>query len=289
MTSVPNLIVFDCDGTLVDSQHLIVQAMRLTFEAAGLATPARADILRTVGLSVPEALLMLAPDQYPDTRSQLARSYREWCMTLRRQPNWEEADVRGRGFPAVQPRCEGERAARASPPANPAAALSASSSKTACAACSRPCRQRTARPSKPHPAMLLQAMEETGAAPETTVMIGDTSYDMIMASCANVTGIGVSWGYHAAADLKRSGAKAVVSSFPALGALLAGRELARNMKPSPDAKSGRMVSGGRPGAALAPYPGPYRAPAPPDDPGSRLRHFREGCERPAPDFIKCPA
>ena len=80
-------------------------------------------------------------------------------------------------------------------------------------------------PSKPHPAMLLQAMNETGAAPESTVMIGDTSYDMIMASCANVRGIGVSWGYHSAADLKRSGAKAVVSSFPALGAALAGREL----------------------------------------------------------------
>ena len=65
--------------------------------------------------------------------------------------------------------------------------------------------------------MLLQAMEETGATPGTAAMIGDTSYDMIMAQCANVPGIGVSWGYHTAADLKRSGAKAVVSSFPALG------------------------------------------------------------------------
>ena len=58
-------------------------------------------------------------------------------------------------------------------------------------------------------------------------MIGDTSFDMIMATCANVPGIGVSWGYHAAADLKRSGAKAVVNSFPALEALLAGGELTR--------------------------------------------------------------
>ena len=79
-------------------------------------------------------------------------------------------------------------------------------------------------PSKPHPAMLLQAMSETGAVPETTVMIGDTSYDMIMAACAKVPGIGVSWGYHTPADLKRAGAKAVASSFPALSALLAGRE-----------------------------------------------------------------
>jgi len=225
MTLVPNLIVFDCDGTLVDSQHLIVQAMRLTFEAAGLATPARADILRTVGLSVPEALLMLAPDQYPDTRCELARSYREWCMTLRRQPNSEE------------PMFEGAASLLFSLAARENVLLGIATGKSR-RGVERFIEQNGLRgmfatlqtadnaPSKPHPAMLLQAMDETGAAPGTTVMIGDTSYDMIMASCAEVTGIGVSWGYHAAADLKRSGAKSVVSSFPALGALLAGRELA---------------------------------------------------------------
>jgi phosphoglycolate phosphatase len=75
-------------------------------------------------------------------------------------------------------------------------------------------------PSKPHPAMLLQAMDETGAIPETTVMIGDTSYDMVMATCAELPGIGVSWGYHTAADLKRSGASSVAHSFAALASLL---------------------------------------------------------------------
>ncbi len=227
MTLVPNLIVFDCDGTLADSQHMIVQAMRLTFQSAGLAVPERADILRTVGLSVPEALRMLAPDQYPDTRNELARSYREWCMSLRRQPNWEEPMFEGAasllfnlaardgvllGIATGKSRRGTERFIELNGLRGIFATLQTSDSA----------------PSKPHPAMLLQAMEETGAAPETTVMIGDTSYDMIMATCANAMGIGVSWGYHSAADLKRSGAHAVVSSFPALGALLAGRELAQS-------------------------------------------------------------
>ena len=90
MTLAPNLIVFDCDGTLADSQRLIVEAMRRTFQDAGLPVPERSGILRTVGLSIPEAMNMLAPDLYPDARNGLARSYREWCMNLRRQPEWEE-------------------------------------------------------------------------------------------------------------------------------------------------------------------------------------------------------
>ena len=224
MTFTPNLIVFDCDGTLADSQHLIVQAMRLTFQSAGLAIPERTEILRTVGLSVPEALLMLAPDQYPDARNELARLYREWCMNLRRQPNWEE------------PMFEGAASLLFSLAAKDDVLLGLATGKSR-RGVDRFIEQNglhgmfvtlqtaDSAPSKPHPAMLLQAMEEAGATPETTVMVGDTSYDMIMAACANVAGIGVSWGYHAAAELKRSGAKAVVHSVPALGALLAGREI----------------------------------------------------------------
>ena len=56
------LFMFDCDGTLVDSQHLVVEAMRLTFQGAGLTAPERAAILGTSGLSTPEALVRSLPD-----------------------------------------------------------------------------------------------------------------------------------------------------------------------------------------------------------------------------------
>jgi len=226
MTLAPNLIVFDCDGTLADSQHPIMQAMRLTFQGAGLPMPERPEILRTVGLSIPEALTMLAPDLYPDARNELARSYREKYVNLRRQPDWEE------------PMFEGAASLLFSLAAKNNVLLGLATGKSR-RGVDRFIEQNGLRglfvtlqtadnaPSKPHPAMLLQAMEETGAIPETTVMIGDTSYDMIMATCANVPGIGVSWGYHTAADLKRSGAKSVAGSFPALGAILAGRESAQ--------------------------------------------------------------
>jgi phosphoglycolate phosphatase len=224
MASAPTLIVFDCDGTLADSQHLIVQAMSQTFAEVGLPPPPRAGILRTVGLSIPEALLVLAPEQYPDARNELARIYRERCMALRRMPNSEEPMFEGAapllfnlaarddvllGIATGKSHRGVERFIEQ----NGLHGMFATLQTADCA------------PSKPHPAMLLQAMDETGATPETTVMIGDTSYDMIMAACAEVPGIGVSWGYHTAADLKRSGAKAVVNSFAALNMLLSGPEL----------------------------------------------------------------
>ena len=49
--STPHLVIFDCDGTLVDSQNAIVASMDFAFRAHGLEPPARADILSIVGLS----------------------------------------------------------------------------------------------------------------------------------------------------------------------------------------------------------------------------------------------
>ena len=57
--------------------------------------------------------------------------------------------------------------------------------------------------------MVLQAMDEAGAAPKTTTVIGDTSFDMAMAAAAGTRGIGVDWGYHHADELLAAGAMAV--------------------------------------------------------------------------------
>lgn len=73
-------------------------------------------------------------------------------------------------------------------------------------------------PSKPHPSMLHAAMSETGASPENTVMIGDTSYDMDMARAAGVRAIGVNWGYHDRKAL--TGAHRIIDDFDALNSTL---------------------------------------------------------------------
>jgi phosphoglycolate phosphatase len=215
MTLSPALIVFDCDGTLADSQHVIVEAMRLAFEDANFVAPGRLAILRTVGLSIPEAIKVLAPEQFPENRNELARAYRDHCAALRRQPHGQE------------PLFPGAAAVLAKLAAKEGVALGIATGKSrrgvlrfieenGLQGIFSTIQTANDAPSKPHPAMLLQAMEETGVSADATVMIGDTSYDMIMAACANAEGIGVTWGYHTPADLKLAGARTVVSSFSAL-------------------------------------------------------------------------
>ncbi|MEO5866816.1 MAG: HAD-IA family hydrolase, partial [Sphingomonas sp.] len=75
-------------------------------------------------------------------------------------------------------------------------------------------------PSKPHPSMIEAAIAETGASPETTVMIGDTSYDMLMAEAAGVRALGVGWGYHADDELRAAGACAVAATAADLPRLM---------------------------------------------------------------------
>ena len=64
-------------------------------------------------------------------------------------------------------------------------------------------------PSKPHPSMVEQAIAEAGAAPQTSIVVGDTSFDMAMAVNAGASGIGALWGYHDADELLEAGAVAV--------------------------------------------------------------------------------
>ncbi|SFO98488.1 phosphoglycolate phosphatase [Bradyrhizobium sp. Ghvi] len=75
-------------------------------------------------------------------------------------------------------------------------------------------------PSKPHPGMLLQALDATGARAEQAVFIGDTSFDMEMARAAKLEGIGVTWGYHSADRLFAAGAHRIARSVEELRSLL---------------------------------------------------------------------
>jgi phosphoglycolate phosphatase len=200
--------------------------MRLTFERAGLPAPERTAILRTVGLSVAEAMKVLAPEQFPASASELVRSYRENFAALRRLPDRQE------------PLFPGAAALLAKLAAKDDAILGIATGKSRRGVIRfieenrlegvfSTIQTASDAPSKPHPAMLFQAMAETGAAPKSTIMIGDTTYDMIMAACANVDAIGVTWGYHTQADLKLAGARTIVSSFSVLERALHDRQTAR--------------------------------------------------------------
>ncbi len=218
-----SLVVFDCDGTLVDSQYLIVEAMKQAFITVELCPPERSEILKTIGLSLPEAMGKLVPEQLPGTREELCNNYRMWCTKLRSQQESKE------------PLFPGAASLLFNLAARDDVVLGIATGKSR-RGVTRFIEQNKLQgvfstiqtaddaPSKPHPGMLLQAMAETGASLESTVMIGDTAYDMIMAACAKVASIGVTWGYHSVSDLRRSGATRIVRNFSALAHALEVRQ-----------------------------------------------------------------
>ena len=193
----PRLVVFDVDGTLVDSQASIVAAMTGAFGAEGLAVPGRAAILSIVGLSLDHAMLRLVPELAAETRARLVEGYKAAYHAHRLAQGAAHSPL----FPGIGAVLE-HLAAR---PEVLIGVATGKSRRGLDALIEAHGLERffvtrqvaDDHPSKPHPAMLLAALDEAGVAADAAIMVGDTSYDMDMARAAGVTGLGVSWGYHA--------------------------------------------------------------------------------------------
>jgi phosphoglycolate phosphatase len=202
------LALFDCDGTLVDSQHNIILCMDDAFTRAGMAPPPRSETRRIVGLSLLPAMQVLLPDGEPELLMQLAEDYKTAFQRLR-----------GKGL-IQEPLYEGIRDALDALEADGwLLGVATGKSDRGLALClheqglaKRFITLQTAdrHPSKPHPSMVHTAMAEAGARPETTVMIGDTSFDMAMGKAAGTRALGVDWGYHEPDDLIDAGADIVI-------------------------------------------------------------------------------
>lgn len=204
------LAVFDCDGTLVDGQASICEAMEAAFAAFSVPAPSRGAIRRAVGLSLPQAIAQLLPAADPVRHNAMAEAYKAAFRTAR-----EQGRVAQPLFPGM------EQTLRALHAAGWTLGVATGMSNRGLAHCLAAngigdlfVTLQTAddHPSKPHPAMLEQALAEGGATAAETVMIGDTVYDMQMAASAHVRGIGVEWGYHLPSELTAAGAETVVDT-----------------------------------------------------------------------------
>jgi phosphoglycolate phosphatase len=213
------LIVFDVDGTLVDSQHVIFAAMGSAFAEAGLEAPGAAAVRAVVGLGLEEAMAHLSPGAAPEQHRRLSLSFRAAADALRRRPDY------------VEPLFPGVREALAAL-GGPAVFLGIATGKArrgldhtlashGIAALFHTLQTADRNPSKPDPAMLLKAMEEVGAGPSETVLIGDTVFDMAMADRARTAAVGVAWGYHPREDLRRAGAQRIIEAPAELASVLA--------------------------------------------------------------------
>ena len=198
------LAIFDCDGTLVDSQHNICLAMEDSFQRSGLAPPERDSIRRIVGLSLLEAVQALAPDAHSDLHAQLGENYKTAFQRLRGCGLVDEPLFEGITDALSTLVEDGWLLGVATGKSDRGLALCLDHHGIGRHFVTLQTADR--HPSKPHPSMIHQAMAEAGAAPETTMMIGDTAYDIGMARAAGVTAVGVAWGYHDETELFAEGA-----------------------------------------------------------------------------------
>ncbi len=213
------LVVFDCDGTLVDSQHAVVEAMRAAFTGFGREAPAPAAIRRTIGLSLPVAMAELWPEGSRDDWEALTAGYRTTAMAMRGRGQHHEPLYPGAAETIAALDDAGYLLGVATGKSQ--RGLRATLERFNLTARFVTLQTADDAPSKPHPAMLRQAMAEAGAAPGETVLVGDTVFDIEMALNAGAAAIGVSWGYHATEDLHAAGAHLVVDSFPELSDAIA--------------------------------------------------------------------
>lgn len=212
------LAVFDCDGTLVDGQADVCWAMERAFTRAGLTAPDVSLVRRAVGLSLPQAVRALAPDLSEDQNRAVTEFYRTSFRARREEGLLDEPLYDGIAELLAGLRDSGWQLAVATGKSDRGLAACLATHGIADMFVSLQTADR--HPSKPHPAMLEAALFEAGAAPHQAVMIGDTSFDMLMARSAGVRGVGVAWGYHAPAELRASGALSVADTVAALSQAL---------------------------------------------------------------------
>jgi phosphoglycolate phosphatase len=204
------LAIFDCDGTLVDSGAPIHAALRATFAQHGFDVPTPSVSRRVIGLSLIEAMAALVPDASGEQHHQLAEDYKLAFQKLRAQGVVEEPLFDGVLELLDALEADGWLLAVATGKSD--RGLKHCLDEHGLHARFVSLQTADRHPSKPHPSMVEQAMADAGATPETTIVVGDTSFDMAMAVAARATGIGAGWGYHDARELIEAGAVAVANA-----------------------------------------------------------------------------
>ncbi len=198
------LAIFDCDGTLVDSQANICLAIEHCFAAADLPAPSRDVSRRVVGLSLVEAMRALVPEAEEEFHRHLAEGYKRAFQALRGCGRIEEPLYEGVADAIDALEAHGWLLGVATGKSDRSLALCLEHHGLA----GRFVTLQTAdrHPSKPHPSMIEAALADACADPCESMMIGDTRYDRLMAWAAGVSAVGVAWGYHSPEELLASGA-----------------------------------------------------------------------------------
>lgn len=185
-----DLLVFDWDGTLMDSAGTIVYSIQSASRDVGLPVPTEDEARHIIGLGLNEAVAALFPDLHPADFDPLLDRYRHYFQAQDKEiplfSGVEDAlaELHGQGFLLAVATGKSRRGLdRVLEHTGVGHYFHASRCADECF-------------SKPHPCMLLELMDELGVDASRTLMIGDTSHDLLMAGNAGVPAVGVSYGAH---------------------------------------------------------------------------------------------
>ncbi|UTH74066.1 HAD family hydrolase [Chromobacterium sp. IIBBL 290-4] len=209
-----DLVVFDWDGTLMDSTSHIVHAIQQACREMSLPVPERDAASHVIGLRLADAMRRFCPDARASELPELVDAFRRhYQANLDQVTLFDDARetleaIRGQGvFVAIATGSSRAGLDRALGVAGIAELFDATRTVDECH-------------SKPHPDMLLQLTDYFGVALDRTLMVGDTSHDLLMAQNAGSHGVGISHGAHDSAELLRCQPRIIVHSLAELSAWL---------------------------------------------------------------------
>lgn len=204
------LVLFDCDGTLVDSAGLIHETMRRTFDKFGKREPTFAETKSIIGLTLDIAIARMQGKPHADEEAvEMMAYYKTLFSVVRQDLDFREPLFDGirEVIDAIGPREDlliGAVTGKSRRGLKLVMETHGFDKYFVVGRTADDC------PSKPHPAMVTECCNETGIRPADTLVIGDAIYDMQMAKAAGATAIGVAWGYASTDELREAGADAIV-------------------------------------------------------------------------------
>ncbi|MFC4625188.1 HAD-IA family hydrolase [Daeguia caeni] len=203
------LVLFDCDGTLVDSGDTIHRCMVESFIDAGLTPPEKQATHSIIGLSLPLAIARLLGREPDEQAHWLAQRYKENFVRMRQSPDFSEPLYDGI-LPLLQQLAGRDDVLLGIVTGKSHRGVRSIFEHHGIGRHFSVVRTADDCPSKPHPAMVLESCSEMGIEPARTIVVGDAIYDMQMARAAGALATGVSWGYHDDVALVEAGARHIL-------------------------------------------------------------------------------
>ncbi|MDG1859008.1 MAG: HAD-IA family hydrolase [Emcibacteraceae bacterium] len=209
MSDPLKLAIFDCDGTLVDGQHMIISAMKYASDQCRIPYPGDEPVRRIVGLSLLEAISRVYPTLTDGDHQLIRTEFIEHFQHLRTLEDHNEPLYEGIKEVILELSDMGVLLGVAT--GKSTRGLKNTLLNHGLTDHFVTLNTADDGPGKPHPSMINVALSDAGVERENAFMIGDTTYDMVMAKNAGVRSVGVTWGYHPEDELVTSGADHIIN------------------------------------------------------------------------------